>query len=398
LAGPLSDFAGCARTSYRTDSRDDDMEPAHVVDGTMTGRPDREPWPATRPRLAEAAFPSGAEHAAERRLPIRAVRDADALVHRVARSRVSVLITGETGVGKEVLARRLHDLSPRASRSFVALNCAAISDSLLESELFGHQRGAFTGAETGKPGLIEAADGGTFFLDEVSELSLGAQAKLLRVIETRAVHRLGALSPREVDVRFVAATNRAIDTDVGEGRFRADLLFRLDGIRLHLPPLRDRVAEILPAAEQFLAELAARDGVCPPALSEAARRALRGHVWSGNFRELRNVIERAALLCEGDRIEPRDLLLRDLLLVERSVAVGLPVSAPNPHPPAPGGDTAARERILAALKACAGNQTRAARMLGVSRRTLINWLEAHGLPRPRKRALKVLPGAASAAT
>jgi len=342
---------------------------------------------ATRWQASQA----GSSTVAERRPAIRAVRDEDALVHRVARSRVSVVITGETGVGKDVLARRLHQLSTRAAGPFVALNCAAISDGLLESELFGHQRGAFTGADSCKPGLIEAADGGTFFLDELGELSLGAQAKLLRVIETRSVQRVGALMPRPVDVRFVAATNRAIEADVAAARFRADLLFRLDGIRLNLPPLRERPAEIVPAAEQFLAELAGRDGLPVPVLGDAARRALRGHAWSGNFRELRNVVERAALLCQDGCIEPRDLMLG-----ERAVTVALPAGAAVVAPAAAAGsgvDATRRDGLLAALKACAGNQTRAARTLGVSRRTLINWLEKYGLARPRKRVLKVLPSA-----
>jgi len=367
------------------------MERAHRTTGQHSRAERHTPGP--RSGAAESTSSGGADSlvaaSGPRRGALRAVRDDDALVHRVARSRISVVITGETGVGKEVLARRLHQLSPRAPRPFVALNCAAISDGLLESELFGHQRGAFTGAESYKPGLIEAADGGTFFLDELGELSLTAQAKLLRVIETRAVHRLGALAPREIDVRFVAATNRPIELDVATGRFRADLLFRLDGIRLNLPPLRERPGEIVPAAEQLLAELAARDGLVLPVLTDAARRELACHSWSGNFRELRNVIERAALLCEDGNIEPRDLML-----ASRAVTVGLPV-APLGSGTRGGVGTvegaAQRERILAALKAQAGNQTRAAKMLGVSRRTLINWLEAHGLPRPRKRVLKVVP-------
>ena len=359
------------------------MKSAHGVEDAETGRQVPEPWPASRPGSTESAPATGS---ADHRPAIRAVRNEDGVVHRVARSRVSVVITGETGVGKEVLARQLHELSPRAARPFVALNCAAISDGLLEGELFGYQRGAFTGAETGKAGLIEAANGGTFFLDEVGELSLGAQAKLLRVIETRAVQRLGAVAPREIDVRFVAATNRSIDADVAAGRFRADLLFRLDGIRLNLPPLRERAEEILPAAQRFLDELATRDGGPGPFLSDAARAALRAHPWSGNFRELRNVIERAALLCDGGRIEPRDLMLGD-----SAVTVALPVATPAPRPSTGGESANTRENILGALKAAAGNQTRAARVLGVSRRTLINWLDAHGIPRPRKRPLKVLP-------
>lgn len=366
------------------------MASARMLDDEATGRQASEPPAAEHPSVSEpTAGDSAASPTAQPRVAMRAVRDEDALVHRVAQSRVSVLITGETGVGKDVLARRLHQLSPRAARPFVPLNCAAISDGLLESELFGHQRGAFTGADSYKPGLIEAADGGTFFLDEVGELSLGAQAKLLRVIETRAVLRLGALTPHQIDVRFVAATNRDLETDVAAGRFRVDLLFRLDGIRLNLPPLRERPAEILPAAEQFLAELSARDGLAVPRLSDAARRELCRHSWSGNFRELRNVIERAALLCADGRIEPRDLML-----LERAISVELPAGVPV-MPPVEDGQASrggtTRERILAALKACAGNQTRAAGMLGVSRRTLINWLDRHGIARPRKRALKVLP-------
>jgi DNA-binding NtrC family response regulator len=302
-----------------------------------------------------------------------AARGFDAVVERVARSRLSVLITGETGVGKEILARRLHDLSPRAHKPLVSVNCAAFCDNLLESELFGHQRGAFTGAEQARPGLIEAAEGGTLFLDELGELSAAAQAKLLRVIETRFVQRVGAVATRYIDVRFISATNRDFDTDVAAGRFRADLLFRLEGIRLNLLPLRQRLPDILPAAQQFLDEHTGREGCRAPVITEAAARILHAHRWPGNFRELRNVVERAALLCDDGQIQPRDLML--------------------PLPSAAGvaetGST--RDHIIAALKACAGNQTRAARMLGISRRTLITRLATHGIPRPRARALKIVP-------
>jgi two-component system, NtrC family, response regulator AtoC len=305
---------------------------------------------------------------------------ADEVVARVARSRVSVLITGETGAGKEVFARRVHDLSPRADKPLVTINCAAVCASLIDSELFGYERGAFTGADRARMGLVEAADGGTLFLDEVGELSLAAQAKLLRVIETRLVLRVGGLSPRLIDVRFIAATNRDLDSAVSEGSFREDLLFRLEGIRFDVLPLRARGDEILPAARLFLKDLAQRDGLAPAMLAAETERALLEHTWTGNFRELRNVIERASILCKNGVIRPDDLLLPEVR-GEQPAGGGESVD----------GDAAERHRIVSALSVCAGNQTRAAKLLGMSRRTLVTRLEILNVPRPRSQTLRSVP-------
>jgi two-component system response regulator AtoC len=296
-------------------------------------------------------------------------RSLEAVALRAARSSISVLILGETGVGKEVLAQKIHGWSPRADRPLVCINCAGLCETLVESELFGHERGAFTGALGTKIGLLEAADGGTVFFDEVGELPFGMQAKLLRVLETRQVLRVGSLVPRPLDVRFLAATNRDLDAEVAHGRFRADLRFRLDGLRLIVPPLRERAHEIPGLAEVFLEELCRRECRSVPVLTAAAAASLQHHTWPGNVRELRNVIERAAIICDDGRILPDDLLL----------------------PPAPSLETldlgpaaSAREQILTALAACAGNQTRAAELLGMSRRTFVTRLDDLGLPRPRK--------------
>jgi two-component system response regulator AtoC len=308
----------------------------------------------------------------------------DRLIDRIADSRLSVLITGETGAGKEVLARSLHTRSPRACKPLVVINCAAICDSLIESELFGYERGSFTGAAQSKMGLIEAADGGTLFLDEVAELSLSAQAKLLRVIETRMVTRVGAVSPRSVDVRFVAATNRDLDLAVEDGGFRDDLRFRLDGIRLIVPPLRDRPAEILPAARGFLLAISQRDGLPLSVLTEEAEIALLENAWKGNFRELRNVVERAAVICKDGRIEVEDLLLSGRIQETWNE------DRNNTHRRASAAPAVDRDRILSALRTCAGNQTSAAKILGISRRTLISRLDPLGIARPRTRRLRVV--------
>jgi two-component system response regulator AtoC len=292
------------------------------------------------------------------------MRRVQTLADRAAAGTINVLIVGETGVGKEVLARRIHQLSPRADRPFVAVNCAALSEALFESELFGHERGAFTGAAQAKPGLLETAPGGTVFLDEVAELPPALQAKLLRVLETREVLRVGSVRPRPIDVRFVAATNRDLEGEVARGTFRRDLYFRLNGMTLAIPPLRERRQEIPGLCRRFLAELCATAGRRrAPRLTDEAREHLQARRWPGNVRELRNAIERALLLAPGDEITPEHL-------------------ATDPEAPPPIEDE--RERILRVLGACAGNQSRAARQLGISRKVLIARLDAYGVARPRK--------------
>ena len=226
------------------------------------------------------------------------------LARRAAAGNSNVLILGETGAGKEVLAETIHRTSARAGGPFMALNCAALSESVVESELFGHERGAFTGAAQAKPGLLEAAAGGTVFLDEIGEMPLTIQVKLLRVLETRRVLRVGATQPRAIDVRFLAATNRDLDEEVAEKRFREDLYFRLNVITLDIPPLRERPEEIAALARMFLDRLSDSATHPPPALREDALDLLRGYTWPGNIRELRNVIERAFVLCTGPELRP----------------------------------------------------------------------------------------------
>jgi transcriptional regulator with GAF, ATPase, and Fis domain len=312
---------------------------------------------------------------------------------RVAAGNISVLITGETGVGKEVFARAIHELSPRASKPLVTLNCAALTESLLESELFGYERGAFTGAVQAKAGLLESADGGSVFLDEIGELPLALQAKLLRVLEQRQVLRLGALRPHAIDVRFIAATNRELEVQVARGTFREDLYFRVNGFSICIPPLRERVDEIEPLTLAFVARYAQEAGVPVAAVSPEAMDLLRRYGWPGNVRELRNTMERAVLLSRGNRIElehlPADKMGRTLQVPTRPASVVPPPLDTRPtldlDGPLPVTLTLTRERVIAALEQCAGNQSEAARMLGVSRRTLIARIEKHSLPRPRKR-------------
>jgi DNA-binding NtrC family response regulator len=318
------------------------------------------------------------------------------LATRAAGADISVLILGETGVGKEVLAETIHRRSPRSRRPFLRLNCAALPETLLESELFGHERGAFTGAASAKPGLIESTDGGTVFLDEIGELPLSMQVKLLRVLEDRAVMRVGGTRTRQVDVRFITATHRDLEQEIRKGSFREDFYFRINGIRLVVPPLRQRKAEILPLARLFLAAFCARSRLAQPQISEEAMQQLLEYSWPGNVRELRNVMDRAPLLA-GDgpilaehvpRVNP--LLeedfgeLTDVLSIPQLLSASRTATGGGAD-----GDSSERinekDRVIRALEACGGNQTRAAKMLGISRRTLVNRLDEFGLPRPRKR-------------
>jgi two-component system, NtrC family, response regulator AtoC len=319
----------------------------------------------------------------------------DQLVALVAPARISVILLGETGVGKEVMAERLHHLSPRAQRPLVRLNCAALPEPILESELFGHERGAFTGAVQRKVGLLESADGGTVFLDEVGELPLTTQAKLLRVLESREVTPVGSVTSRPIDVRFIAATNRDLDALVARGAFRSDLYYRLQGITLRIPPLRDRRGEIPGLVRTFVTSFSRATDHAEPTVSEAAMQRLVAGDWPGNIRELRNVIERAVVLSAGMPIDV-------LHLADMPMPIPAPAPIPAPTPPAmvfdappPSTATTAvlkeqvesleRQRIVEALQQSGGNQTEAAKLLGISRRMMLGRLDAYGLPRPRKR-------------
>jgi two-component system, NtrC family, response regulator AtoC len=328
-----------------------------------------------------------------------AIERMEAILSRVAAGVINVLVLGETGVGKDVLARRIHELSPRAKMPLVSINCGALSESLLEGELFGHEKGAFTGAVQAKQGLLESANGGTIFLDEIGEMPLALQVKLLRVLEQREVMRVGAVRPRIIDVRFIAATNRNLESEIVDGRFRQDLYFRLNGITLSLPPLRERTEEIGALALTFIAQaceaMGRRD---QPRIAPDAMETMLAYQWPGNIRELRNLIERAVLLCTGNTIMREHLPMEKMgAVVPRSGPPSTRAAAP-PAPnrlqarsatiPAPGASPPPdqeRQRVLDALEACAGNQSQAAKVLGISRATLIRRIEEHAIRRPRKR-------------
>ncbi|HEY6808815.1 MAG TPA: sigma-54 dependent transcriptional regulator [Gemmatimonadales bacterium] len=298
-----------------------------------------------------------------------AMRAALDVVTRVAAHRTTVLITGESGTGKEVIARAIHHASPRGSAAFVGVNCAAIPETLLESELFGHVRGAFTGASADRPGLFEQADGGTLLLDEIGELPLPLQSKLLRVLQEGEVRRVGAERSRQVDARVVAATARDLRAEVAAGRFREDLFYRLNVVTVHLPPLRERPEDIPALARHFAAGASRRLGR-RLTVSAAAVGWLAAQPWPGNARELEHAIERAAVLSDHDVLEPDDLRA--------------PGGA-SPAAEAPAGtlrdavDAAERDAIAAALTAAGGNRRDAATRLGVSLRTLFYKIARHGL-------------------
>ena len=290
---------------------------------------------------------------------------------QAARSDADILLEAESGTGKELLARLIHEESARAARPFVAINCAAVPENLLESELFGHVRGAFTGALVNHPGKFALASGGSLLLDEIGEMPLVLQPKLLRVLQEREFYRLGDTRPVSVDVRVIASTNRSLQALLHEGRFREDLYYRLNVIPLSLPPLRERGEDVIELAEYFAAKFAAPAD--PPPISEPFCQGLRAHHWPGNVRELANTIRRAVALCDGDEIG----------------ANMLPLTAARPSLDAnwlkPGLSLRELEKTLLelTLHATAGNRTHAAELLGVSLRTVRNKIREHGLP-PRR--------------
>ncbi|SAL05053.1 two component, sigma54 specific, Fis family transcriptional regulator [Caballeronia arationis] len=305
-----------------------------------------------------------------------ALREVQKQIGRAAASDSTVLITGETGTGKEVAARVLHDASKRHGGPFVAINCAAIPAELLESELFGHTKGAFTGAVAERAGRFVEARGGTLFLDEIGDMPLSMQAKLLRAIQERAVMPLGANRPVDIDVRIVAATHRDLQAEVVARTFREDLFYRLNVIPVHLPPLRDRPVDILPLARRFLA-LAVSAGSAARTLSAGAERQLLGHTWPGNVRELKNAMERVQALARGALVTEDDLAFLDASAVPAQAVALHDALLDLPLPEAV--ERLERAAIERALVASSGNRAEAARRLGISRQSLYTKLAAYGL-------------------
>ena len=309
-----------------------------------------------------------------------AIRDAISLARQVAESPLTtVLLEGETGTGKELFARGIHRASA-VTEPFVAINCAAIPGNLLESELFGHERGAFTGATDSKPGLLEHAHTGTLFLDEVNQLPLDLQSKLLRVLEDRTFRRVGGAQELRLACRVIAGTNAPLEIAVGSGRFRSDLFFRLNVFRVDLPPLRLRPMDIVPIAEQFLHEVSVRRGTVAKVLDENAKELLRKHSWPGNAREVRNVMERASILAAGEIINGAHLKLqhRELMSFGDAENVAGMIAIPTRGKSL---EEIEREAIRLTMILTAGNLSAAARILGISRPTLARKMRDGGITR-----------------
>ena len=394
LGGPNGTFVSGRRLAR---SERTSIEPGAVI-GVGQAFLVVQPQSASAGRWSTAAGPgSDAGSSALRHVPAHIViadermRQLYALAALAARSPINVLILGETGAGKEMLAQTIHSCSDRARGPFLALNCSGLSEALLESELFGHEKGAFSGAVQTKPGLLETASGGTVFLDEVGDMAPAIQARLLRVLEVPEVRRVGGVKSHRIDVRFVSATNRDLAAAVRADQFRQDLYFRLNVLTLRLPPLRDRRSEIQPLARGFLTQASRTMGRGrEPVLTTEALARLRAHDWPGNVRELRNVIDRAVLFSRGRDIEAEHIQFDDAPAASKPVApesaatdAAVPSAARRPPPHAEAADPE-RERIVGELEANAGNQSRAAINLGISRRTLLNRLDKYGVPRPRK--------------
>lgn len=305
------------------------------------------------------------------------------LAEQIAPSDASVLITGESGTGKEVIARHVHQKSKRAGRDLISINCAAIPENLLESELFGHEKGAFTGAIARRVGKFEEADGGTLLLDEISEMDIRLQAKLLRALQEHEIDRVGGTKPVKVNIRVLATSNRDLEAEVKKGTFREDLYFRLNVIALHLPALRERKEDILPLAEHFIAKYSEANRIPKRPLSPEATAKLESHEWRGNVRELENTMHRAVLLASGAAIGPEAVLLTGQP-IQLARAAQTAASAPAPQESTDPAnlvgrtvESVERDLILGTLDHCLGNRTHAANILGISIRTLRNKLKQY---------------------